>query len=93
MLRACRHDIEESWGTFEEGQAALTRVDRAAVAASELSQLDLDDLGVLLAVLLDRYDGLVPPQAVMLKPGTGQYRLHFACAVPLTRQAAFRSYS
>lgn len=62
VLAACARDIESSWALFSEGRAALAKVDRTALATFGLDRLNLDHLGVLLAVLHDRFSGLVPPQ-------------------------------
>lgn len=79
VLAAARMDIAASWATFQAGRAALARVDRAAIAAEDdLARLDLDDIGVLLAVICDRFGGVVPATRAMLKRKTGLWRLHFA---------------
>lgn len=79
VLSAARKDIEAIWSTFQAGKALLARVDREAIAQErDLSRLDLDDLGVMLAVIVGHYGGLVPPQNVTLERGTGRWRLHFA---------------
>lgn len=79
VLAAARKDIEESWSTFQTGQTLLSKVDRRAVARERnLGRLDLDDLGVMLAVIVEHYGGVVPPQSVTLQRGTGLWRLHFA---------------
>lgn len=79
VLSAARKDIEAIWSTFQVGKALLSQVDRNAIARErDLSRLDLDDLGVMLAVIVEHYGGLVPPQNVTLERGTGRWRLHFA---------------
>lgn len=79
VLAAARTDIDTSWATFEAGREALARADRPAIAAElDLRRLDLDDLSVLLAIICDRYGGIVPPQSVTLEQGTGLWRLQFA---------------
>lgn len=79
VLAAARADITASWAVFQAGCAALARVDRAAITAEEdLARLDLDDIGVLLAIICDRFGGIVPPTRVMVKPGAKLGRLHFA---------------
>ena len=61
MLAAARADIDTSWGLFSRGERALAEVDRAAIALEpDLERLDLSDLGTLLAVIVDRFGGLVP---------------------------------
>jgi integrase len=61
VLAAARSDIETSWATFSEGRRALAAVDRAAVAAEpDLKRLDLNDLGTFLAVVIDRFAGIIP---------------------------------
>ena len=62
VLAACARDIESSWAFFSAGREALAQVDRAAIAAFGLNRLNLDHLGVLLAVLHDRFGGMVPLQ-------------------------------
>lgn len=79
VLAAARSDIETAWAAFREGEALLAKVDRAAVAStSDLKQLDLDDLGVLLAVIEDRFGGVPPKAKALLKKGAGLWPLHFA---------------
>lgn len=79
VLTAARTDVEAAWAAFNEGQALLAKVDRAAVAsASELRRLDLDDLGILLAVIEDRFAGVPPKVNALLKKGAGLWPLHFA---------------
>jgi len=79
VLAAARRDIEESWGSFTTGQKLVSAIDRAAVAAErDLGQLDLDNLGVLLAVIAMRFGGVVPSQRVTLRKGSGLWRIHFA---------------
>ena len=79
VLAAARAEITEAWGQFEEGRAALARTDRAAIAAEpDLARLDLDNLGVMLAVIDDRFGG-VPPKAIdMLRKGAVLWRLQNA---------------
>jgi integrase len=79
VLAAARTDIETNWAWFQEGQMALAQVDRVTIAASKgLGRLDLDDLGVLLAVVVDRFAGIPPQQKTILCKGAGLSRLHFA---------------
>lgn len=76
VLVACRQEIEAVWKQFEAGQRALAGVDRAEIARErDLAALDLDDVGVLMALVIDRFQGIVPPISVTLKPGTGLWRL------------------
>lgn len=57
----------------------LARVNRAAIAAEpDLAKLDLDDIGVMLAVIDDRFGGIPPKVNDMLRKGAGLWRLHFA---------------
>ena len=44
-------------GDLPQGREALAKVDRAAIAAFGLNRLNLDHLGMLLAVLHDRFGG------------------------------------
>ncbi|WP_292293758.1 site-specific integrase [Mesorhizobium sp.] len=79
VLSAARKDIEAIWSTFQAGKTLLSRVDREAIAQErDLSRLDLDDLGVMLAVIVEHYGGLVPRTKVALERGAGRWRLHFA---------------
>jgi hypothetical protein len=62
VLAAARCDIDASWARFSEGERALAGADRAAIAIEpDLARLDLKDLGTFLAVIIDRFGGLVPP--------------------------------
>ena len=79
ILAAARADIDASWCAFQEGRQALARVDRQAIAAeTDLRRHNLEDLGVLLAVIVEHHGGLVPPQSVSLVKGTGLWRLAHA---------------
>lgn len=79
VLAAARKDIEAGWALFEEGRAALARVDREAIAAEpDLAKLNLDDIGVMLAVIDDRFGGVPPKVNDMLRKGAELWRLHFA---------------
>ncbi|WP_225008060.1 site-specific integrase [Novosphingobium percolationis] len=79
VLAAARKDIEAAWARFEEGRAMLARVNRAAIAAEpDLAKLDLDDIGVMLAVIDDRFGGVPPKVNDMLRKGAELWRLHFA---------------
>lgn len=78
VLAACARDIESSWTTFCDGREALAKVDRASLAAFGLNRLDLDHLGVLLAVLHDRFGGLVPPQRAFVGRRAGHTSLWHA---------------
>lgn len=81
VLAAARKDIEHNWNVFQNGQAALARVDRRAVEqATDIRNLDLRDLGMLMAVLVDRFQGLVPSQSTLLHSGLRLMRLYRAIA-------------
>jgi hypothetical protein len=70
VLAAAHADINASWRTFQEGREALAHVDcRAIVAEPDLGRLDLDDLGVLLAILTGRFGGMLPPRRAMTANG------------------------
>ena len=60
VLATCREEIEASWADFEAGRALLAAADRAVIASAASGELDLKDLGVLLALLVERYGGLFP---------------------------------
>jgi hypothetical protein len=79
VLAAAHSDINASWRTFQEGREALAHVDCRAIAAEpDLCCLDLNDLGVLLAILTGRFGGLVPPGRAMRAKGEGLGRLRDA---------------
>lgn len=78
VLAACARDIERSWTTFCEGRKALAQVDRAAIAGFGLNRLDLDHLGILLAVLHDRFGGIVPLQRAFIGRRAGHSSLWHA---------------
>ncbi|MBF6571607.1 MAG: site-specific integrase [Candidatus Binataceae bacterium] len=75
VLAACARDIESSWATFREGREALAEVERTSIAAFGLNRLNLDHLGVLLAVLHDRFGGLVPLQRAFVGRRAGHSSL------------------
>ncbi len=75
VLAACAGDIESSWATFCQGREALAQVDRAAIAALGLDRLNLDHLGTLLAVLHDRFGGLIPLQRAFVGRRAGHSSL------------------
>ena len=60
VLSACRAEIKTSWADFETGSALLAAKPHAAPAGP--GKPDLKDLGVLLALLVERYGGFVPNQ-------------------------------
>ena len=79
VLAAARMEIENAWTLFKEGQKALARVDREAIAAEpDLGRLNLRDLGVMLAVIEDRFGGLPPKVLDMVRKGAGLNRLNLA---------------
>lgn len=79
VLTAAHRDIETAWALFEEGRAALARVDRKAIVSEpDLAKLDLDDIGVMLAVIDGRFGGVPPKVGDMLRKGAGLWHLHFA---------------
>jgi hypothetical protein len=79
VLAAARADIDASWRTFQEGREALARVDcRAIVAKPDLGRLDLHDLGDLLAILRDRFGGLLPPRRAITARGEELWPLMYA---------------
>jgi integrase len=81
VLAAARAELVEAWERFEEGRAALARTDCAAVAAEpDLARLDLDDLGVMLAVIDNRFGGVPPMVNDMLRKGAAMWRLNIAIA-------------
>tara|TARA_A100001391_G_C5080248_1_gene279922 strand:+ start:1272 stop:3044 length:1773 start_codon:yes stop_codon:yes gene_type:complete len=79
VLTAARRDIEAAWALFDEGRAALARVNRKAIVSEpDLARLDLDDIGVMLAVIDGRFGGVPPKVDDMLRKGAGLWHLHFA---------------
>ena len=67
VLAACRRDIEASWVDFQRGRELLAAADAAmAAVGGEPMRRDLADLGVLLAVLAQRYGGLLPDDGELL---------------------------
>jgi len=79
VLAAARSDVEVAWALFREGQTALANVDRDAIAAEpHLGQLDLNELGVLLAVIEDRHASVPPKIAELVEKGAGLSRLYAA---------------
>ena len=62
ILQACRDDIEASWEDFQRGRSLLARAGLTAVAAARPCDLDFNDLGVLLALIANRFDGIIPGQ-------------------------------
>ncbi|MDX2276173.1 MAG: hypothetical protein NW206_12050 [Hyphomonadaceae bacterium] len=76
VLAACRREIDMAWRHYCTGQEALARVDRARIASTlDLGRLDLSDLGVVMAILMDRFDGVIPHNRAMLRRGAGLWRL------------------
>ncbi len=79
VLAAARRDIEASWATFATGQTLLSEIDHAAVAAErDLGKLDLENIGVLLAIIVNRCGGVVPPDSISLRKGSGLRRIYIA---------------
>jgi len=60
VLAACRTDIEASWADFQSGRALVAAAAPKISACTKATDLDLRDLGVLLAVAMERYGGLLP---------------------------------
>ncbi|MGA7409606.1 MAG: hypothetical protein WBW33_03915, partial [Bryobacteraceae bacterium] len=80
VLSACRADIDTAWTLFCQGQEALALADRASIQAEpNPRRLDLNDLGVLIAVIVDRFGGVMPCQKQSLAKGKGLWPIHFAC--------------
>lgn len=70
VLRACRTEIEASWADFETGRALLAAGRHAASVAPD--KPPLKDLGVLLALLVERYGGFAPCRG-RPNPGDAMY--------------------
>ena len=62
VLVACRADIEVSWPNFQHGRALLDSIDPAIITTRAAKNLNLNDLGILLAFLTKDFGGLVPLQ-------------------------------
>lgn len=60
VLAACRQDIEASWADFQRGSELITAANPRVASLGEMRTRDLSDLGVFLAVLAQRHDGLLP---------------------------------
>ena len=78
VLAAARRDIEASWATFATGQTLLSEIDRRRAAERDLGKLDLDNIGVLLAIIVNRCGGVVPPDSINLHKGSGLRRIYIA---------------
>ena len=72
VLDAARRDIDKSWTDFTTGQKLLSEIDHAAIANErDLGTLDLNNLGVLLAVIVNRFEGIVPSETDSQLKGSG----------------------
>jgi hypothetical protein len=60
VLEACRRDIEESWADFQRGRELIATAGARVAAVGEPTLRDLSDMGVLLALLVQRHGGLLP---------------------------------
>ena len=60
VLVACKADIESSWSDFQRGCALIQAQDISATRSNELADLNLKDFGILLAVIKNRYGGIIP---------------------------------
>lgn len=75
VLAACRQDIDQVWADFRRGQELLAAVDINSVASAQIDDLDLRDLGTLLAVLRTRFGSLIPAGKLMRTRGSGLWTL------------------
>ena len=78
VLAACKADIEASWADFQRGRTLVQNVDIEAVNSADLSDIDLKDLGVLLALIDRRYGGVIPRRPQPDANGKTCWRLHQA---------------
>jgi len=60
ILAACRTDIEASWADFEQGRVLVAQGDPALAGQLPVANLNLGDLGILLAFIVRRHGGLIP---------------------------------
>lgn len=75
VLSACRQDIDRIWSDFQRGEELLAVTDLASIATAKISELDLSDLGTLLAVLKVRFGSLIPAGTLMRTRGAGLWTL------------------
>lgn len=76
VLEACRREVVVAWDHYCTGRDALAQVDRERVAASrDLRDLDFSDLGVLMAIVIDRCGGIIPEQNIGRGKSRGLWRL------------------
>jgi hypothetical protein len=74
VLSAARSELERNWERYQGVQAALRSVDRVALSReTDLEKLPLEQLGVVLAVVLDRFDGLVPTKLELAAAGLHRF--------------------
>lgn len=64
LLAACRTDIEASWADFERGRVLIAQGHPAVAGDVRQNDLDLKDLGVLLAFIVHHHRGLIPRRPV-----------------------------
>jgi hypothetical protein len=72
VLAAATAEIASNWRDFQQGRASLSRVDRRALAKQPLEQLELDDLPTFLAVIADRFDGVIPRKDTLHQSRAGK---------------------
>ena len=70
VLAACRRDIDASWADFQRGRELIAAASARVDPMGDGSALDLSDLGVLLAVVAQRHDGLLPEYANLIAGDT-----------------------
>ncbi|HTU61426.1 MAG TPA: hypothetical protein VMF89_23385 [Polyangiales bacterium] len=76
VMRAASNEASAAWSMFQQGQRVLSHVDYEAIRTQrDLARLDFRDLGVLLAVIDKRFDGIVPPFVELVAPGAGLGRI------------------
>jgi integrase len=78
VLAACRREIEASWADFNRGRELLAAGGLRMAAIGKPMPRDLSDLGVLLAVVAQRHDGLLPEDGELLAGDTLSRRVRGA---------------
>lgn len=68
-------EIDHIWSDFQRGEELLADTDLASIATATISELDLSDLGTLLAVLRVRFGSLIPAGTLMRTRGAGLWTL------------------
>ncbi len=78
VLAACKTDIEASWADFQTGRLLIQAQDLRAIKSTALTDLDLKDFGVLLALIQARHGSIIPRRPMPDANGKICWRLHQA---------------